>query len=88
MAAVKKNSKWVVGKNDVGQATLMWNVDPAHSEAEGDPFERTHDFLCRLDADLSLERDKAPPRTSDPYNSAGFKGRRARIKRRASSSKK
>jgi hypothetical protein len=81
MAAVKKNSEWVVGTNDVGQATLMWSVDPAAREAEGDPFERTHDFLCRLDADLSLERDSAPPRTSDPYNSTGFNGRRARVKR-------
>jgi hypothetical protein len=81
MAAIKKNSEWVVGTNDVGQATLKWNLDPADQEAEIDPFERTHDFLCRLDADLSLERDRAPPRTSDPYNSTGFNGRRARVKR-------
>jgi hypothetical protein len=81
MAAVKKNPEWVVSTNDVGQATLMWNLDPSHQEAEGDPLERTHDFLCRLDADLSLERDSAPPRTSDPYNSKGFTGRRSRVRR-------
>jgi hypothetical protein len=81
MATAKKNSEWVVGTNDVGQTTLMWNLGPAHGETEGDPLERTHDFLCRLDADLSLERDRAPPRTSDPYNSTGFNGRRARVKR-------
>ena len=81
MTAIKKDPEWVVGTNDVGQATLKWNLDPAHREAEADPFERTHDFLRRLDADLSLERDRTPPRSSDPYNSTGFSGRRARIKR-------
>jgi hypothetical protein len=81
MAANKKNSEWVVATNDAGHATLLWNLDPADGEAEADPFERTHDFLGRLDADLSLEREGAPPRTSDPYNSTGFKGRRARVKR-------
>jgi hypothetical protein len=80
MTALKeKNSEWVIGTNDVGQATLRWNVDPARGETESDPFERTHDFLTRLDADLSLERERAPPRTSDPYNSTGFNGRRTRI---------
>ena len=81
MTALKKNSEWVVGTNDVGQATLKWNVDPDQAETESDPFERTHDFLARLDADLSLERERTPPRTSDPYNSGGFNGRRARVKR-------
>jgi hypothetical protein len=81
MTAIKKDSDWVVGTNDVGHATLKWSLDPAHREAEADPFERTHDFLCRLDADLSLEGDRAPPRTSDPYNSTGFNGRRTRVKR-------
>lgn len=81
MTALKKNTDWVVGTNDVGQATLQWNVDPYQGDAEADPFERTHDFLCRLDTDLSLEREPTPPRTSDPYNSTGFNGRRARVKR-------
>jgi hypothetical protein len=79
--AKKKDSEWVVGTDDVGQATLQWSFDPDPKDAETDPFERTHDFLRRLDADLSLEGDKAPPRTSDPYNSTGFKGRRSRVKR-------
>jgi hypothetical protein len=85
MAAIKKNSNWVVGTNDVGEATLMWSLDPTHEETEADPFERTHDFLCRLDADLSLERDRIP-RTSDPYNSSGFNGQRTRVKRKRTSS--
>ncbi|HEY7672897.1 MAG TPA: hypothetical protein VIC71_11820 [Gammaproteobacteria bacterium] len=80
--ATKKNSEWVVGTDDVGQATLKWSVDPAQQQAESDPFERTYDFLRRLDVDgLSLERERTPPRTSDPYNSTGFKGRRTRVKR-------
>jgi hypothetical protein len=86
MAAIKKNSNWVVGTNDAGEATLSWNLNPTHGETEADPFERTHDFLCRLDTDLSLERDRVPPRTSDPYNSTGFNGRRSRVKRKPTSS--
>ena len=78
---MKKNSEWVVGTNDLGQATLRWNPDPNHREAESDPYERTYDFLCRLDVDgMSLERERTP-RTCDPYNSTGFNGRRARAKK-------
>jgi len=78
--SAKKDTEWVVGTDDVGQTTLKWNPDSTAQEGTSDPFERTYDFLRRLDVDgLSLERESTPPRTSDPYNSKGFKGRRARI---------
>lgn len=78
---MKKGSEWVVGTNDVGQATLNWKHDPDERHAESsDPFERTHDFLRDLEVEgLSIERETTPPRTTDPYNSKGFKGRRERI---------
>ena len=80
MKARKKDTEWVVGTDEIGQATLKWNPDPSAQEGTTDPFERTYDFLRRLDHDgLSLERERTPPRTSDPYNSKGFKGRRTRI---------
>ena len=79
-ARKNKSSEWVVGTNDVGQATLNWKHDPSDRQGKSDPFERTHDFLRDLEVDgMSVELERTPARTSDPYNSTGFKGRRARI---------
>ena len=76
----KKDSDWVVGTDDVGQATLKWNPAPNQTAPESDPFERTYDFLRRLEVDgMTIEGDQKSPRTCDPYNSKGFKGRRTRI---------
>ena len=80
-AMKKKGSEWVVGTDDVGQATLNWKHDATEQQAESsDPFERTYDFLRDLEVEgMSIERERTPARTCDPYNSTGFKGRRARI---------
>ena len=55
-ARKNKGSEWVVGTNDVGQATLNWKHDASDRQAESDPFERTHDFLRDLEVDgMSVE---------------------------------
>ena len=90
MKARKKDTEWIVGTNDAGEATLTWNPDPKAQEGTSDPFERTYDFLRRLDVDgLSLEeRARTPPRTSDPYNSTGFNGKRTRARAKRATDKR
>jgi hypothetical protein len=73
---VKKDSDWVVGTDEVGQAVLKWKVGGdggVETEPESGPLDRTYDFLRRLEVDgLSLEKDEAPARAYDPYNSGEY----------------
>jgi hypothetical protein len=79
---MKKNSDWVVGTNDLGQATLKWQISPKNADTTAsDPYERTYDFLGRLDAGLSLQREPAPKKPScDPYNSGAYDVRSVRAR--------
>jgi hypothetical protein len=79
---MKKDSDWVVGTNDIGQATLKWKVGPPGTDnTASDPYERTYDFLRRLDTGLSLQREPAPKKAScDPYNSGAYDVRSVRAR--------
>jgi hypothetical protein len=74
----KKNlnkKEWVVSKDDVGRATLKWNVDAtetAEVQEDTDPLAQTYNFLRRLELpNLSLEGEYGEEE-NNPYNSGVF----------------
>ena len=70
-----KKKEWVVSKDDVGRATLKWNVDPnetAEIEENSDPLAKTYNFLRRLELpELHLEGDYQEEE-HNPYNSGVY----------------
>ena len=70
-----KKKEWVVGKDDVGRATLQWIADPeetAEVQEDPDPLAQTYNFLRRLELpNLHLEGD-GNEEDNDPYNSGVY----------------
>lgn len=70
---------WIIGRNELGQATLEWQVDHRDTERETqeDPLAQTYDFLEKLEVpDLSIEDSATPGRRAqgfDPYDTGIMK---------------
>ena len=73
----KKNSDWVVGKNELGQAILEWRFGQQGTHPpETDPLDRTHNFLERLDVSgLSLEDEADGCEAYNPYDTGAHRRR-------------
>jgi len=67
---MKKNTTWTISTDEVGQRVLRWRVASTGGggEASADPFERTYDFLRRLDVTALRLEEEAAPAAFDPYD--------------------
>ena len=75
---------WVVGRNDLGRATLERSVGPRDLRRldDEDPLATTYDFLKKLDVPgLALDEPAGPTRRTegfDPYDTGIYLPRRKR----------
>ena len=78
-----KKKEWVVGKDDVGRATLQWIVDShetAQVQEDNDPLAQTYNFLRRLELpDLHLEGE-SEEEGHNPYDSGVYPTAQVRSK--------